>query len=270
MHEMNGLESIALLVGAGKCNANCKHCAGKFLRKYAPKKDGILDRKLIYETLNSCYNSGARRLSISSSGEPTLSPKTITNTFEIVNSLKKENKVFSDIHLYSNGIIMGENKSFCDKYLSLWKDFGLNTIYITVHDVDEENNAKIYRVKKYPNLNIILSRIHDFGLTVRANIVLSKNNIGDSKKFFYLADTLNKIGFDKIAAWPIRDEQDKLDLKLAPEEIELDEMEKLISFDESLFGKVSIYREKDHLKYKENKKLTLFPNGVLSNTWCNY
>jgi molybdenum cofactor biosynthesis enzyme MoaA len=269
MHEMSELESIALLVGKGKCNANCKHCAGKIHRQYAPKKDGILDSDLIYKTLNSCYNKGARRLSISSSGEPTISPKTITKTFEIVDCLKKENKIFSDIHLYSNGIVIGENNNFCDTYLSLWKSFGLKSVYITVHDIDEKKNAEIYGIKKYPNLNIILSRIHDFGLTARANIVLSKNNISDAQKFFYLADKLSKIGFDKIVAWSIRGEFDNLDPNLAPEKSELDKMEKLIINDKNLFGKVFIHTEKDQLKYKENKKLTLFPNGVLSNTWCS-
>jgi molybdenum cofactor biosynthesis enzyme MoaA len=268
MHEMNGLESIALLVGIGKCNTNCAHCAGKIHRQYAPKKDGMLDSDLIYNTLNSCHDAGARRLSISSSGEPTISPKTITKTFEIVDRLKKENKSFSDIHLYSNGIVIGENKDFCKDYLSLWKDFGLKSIYITVHDIDKKKNAEIYGIKKYPDLNLILSRIHYLDLTARANVILSKNNILDAQKFFYLANKLNEIGFDKIAAWSIRDEEDRLNPELSPEKRELEKIENLIAMDKNLSGKVNIHREEDQLKYKENKKLTLFPNGVLSNTWC--
>jgi hypothetical protein len=76
---------------------------------------------------------------------------------------------------------------------------------------------------------------------------------------------LENLGVDKISAWGVRDDEDKLDLVLAPNEGELDLIEDWLKVNNK---KVSLHRENSQLKYKENKKLTLFPDGTLSNTWC--
>ncbi|MDP3027449.1 MAG: hypothetical protein Q8N63_07085, partial [Nanoarchaeota archaeon] len=87
MHEIN---SLSIFVGTGQCNANCAHCAGEIYRKSAPTEDGVIDEDLIHKTLRSCYEKGARYLSISSSGEPTLSPLSVTKALKLVNECKKE------------------------------------------------------------------------------------------------------------------------------------------------------------------------------------
>jgi len=266
MHEMT-LKSLSLFVGSSRCNGNCKHCAGIVHRKYSPLEDGEVDLKLIEKTIRNCYLQGARSLSISSSGEPTLSPISLTKVFELLKKLNGKGIIFDQINLYSNGIRLGEDEDFCLKYLPLWKDCGLKTIYITVHNTNEEKNAKIYGIKKYPSLSLILSRIHEAGLFVRSNIVLSKNNIGTFIDFKNLVLELEKLGFDKISAWSIKDENDKLDKVLAPESSELTLIEKWVFDEEKNY--ITIHREQDQLLYKENKKLTLFPDGTLSNTWCN-
>jgi len=33
--------------------------------------------------------------------------------------------------------------------------------------------------------------------------------------------------------------------------------------------KIKLLREKSKVAYQSGQKLTLFPNGILSNTWCN-
>ena len=87
MHEITEkrkyLKSLSIFVGTGKCNAKCPHCAGVPLRKYAPKEDGVVDLGLIERTLIQSHKKGALYLSISSSGEPTLSPKSITKVLRL-------------------------------------------------------------------------------------------------------------------------------------------------------------------------------------------
>ncbi|MEK6809761.1 MAG: radical SAM protein, partial [Nanoarchaeota archaeon] len=99
--------SLSLFVGTGRCNANCSHCAGMPLRRYAPKKDGTIDENLVYKTIKTCYEQGARHLSISSSGEPTLSPLSVTKALELIYRCRKEDIEFSPLNLYSNGIRIG-------------------------------------------------------------------------------------------------------------------------------------------------------------------
>jgi MoaA/NifB/PqqE/SkfB family radical SAM enzyme len=259
------LESLSLFVGTGKCNAHCLHCAGKVHRRYAPIEDGIIDERLIRKTLEECYEKGARSLSISSSGEPTLSPLSVTKALEIVNEYAEKGKVYSPINLYSNGIRIGEDKEFCDNYLNLWRTLGLNWIYITVHSVDEMENARCYGIDRYPKLETVIERIHNSGLKMRANLVLSKETINSFGKFVYTIERLREVGADKIAAWCIRNNEDKVDAELSPERVELEKMEQYSSGKEYL----RILTEKHRDIYTEGRKLTLFPDGTLSNTWCN-
>ncbi|MGV8086762.1 MAG: radical SAM protein [Candidatus Woesearchaeota archaeon] len=265
---MTKLNSLSLFVGTGKCNANCKHCAGIPLRKYAPKEDGIIDEKLISKTITECYNNGARYLSISSSGEPTLSPIAVTKTLKLIDNYKNDGIKFNPINLYSNGIRIGKDKEFCDTYLPLWKNLGLTTLYITIHDINENDNAKIYGIENYPSIKTIVSRLHDNYLLMRANIVLSKRTISTLEEFVNTTNYLKNIGVDSISAWPIRDINDKIDLELSPLETELDKIESWID-NSNLKNNVKLLRENSKIAYTSGQKLTLFPDGTLSNTWCN-
>lgn len=269
VEQKNKLNSLSLFVGTSECNGKCAHCAGIPLRKYAPKIDGIIDEELISRTIKECYSNGARYLSISSSGEPTLSPIAVTKTLTLIDNYKHEGIAFSPINLYSNGIRIGNDKEFCDEYLPLWKTLGLTTLYITVHNIDEKENAKIYGIKEYPSLKLIMSRIHDNNLLIRANLVLSKNTIDTAEKFIDTVTYLKNIGANSISAWPIRDQNDKVDLELSPLEIELDKIDNWILSNPDSKNKIKLLRENSKIAYTSGQKLTLFPNGILSNTWCN-
>jgi MoaA/NifB/PqqE/SkfB family radical SAM enzyme len=264
------ITSIALLIGRGACNARCQHCAGAIHRSGAPKKDGVIDEELIETVLRKCYLKGARSLSISSGGEPTLSPKSVTKTLKIASDLRKEGMVYSSIHLYSNGIRIGEDKKFASQYLPLWRNLGLRTIYITVHDVDPVKNAKIYGVKKYPNLEVIVKRAHFVGIAVRANLVFSKYSICTLESFSSAVVALYKMGFDAVSGWSIRDpNHDQVDQLKAPDKEELEKMAAWAITNSKIYNMpIKVLLEEDHLPYKNGWKLTLFPDGALSNAWC--
>ncbi|MBU0958755.1 MAG: radical SAM protein [Nanoarchaeota archaeon] len=216
--------SVSALMGNGACNAHCDFCAGKIHRRYSPKKDGDLDEELVKKTLTDCYYAGARSLSLTSSGEPTLSPVSVSRVLEIVHDLSFRGLDFPKINLYSNGIRIGQDEEFCQTYLGLWKRLGLTSVYITVHDLDERRNAEIYRINKYPSLQTVFDNIHGADLSVRSNIVLSKKNIGDFKRFKEMVEGLFDLGSDFISAWPIRDDNDEVNLDLAPNKEELTRM----------------------------------------------
>lgn len=260
MHEVN---SLAIFVGTGKCNACCSHCAGEIHRKYAPKNDGVINEDLIYRTIRDCYMKGARYLSLTSSGEPTLSPLSVTKVLGLAHKLKEEGMGYSNIHLYSNGIQIGKSKSFSSHYLPKWKEYGLDSIYTTIHDTNEKRNAEIYGIKNYPRLELVLSRIHDAGLLMRANLVLTKKTIGTLEKLISTVGSLKHLGVDNISAWPVRGTDDKLDLILSPSNEELDKMSEWAEG-----NGVRLLRENSRIVYETGKKLTLFPDGTLSNTWC--
>lgn len=258
------MKSLAFIVGTGKCNAKCSHCAGKIHRKNAPEKDGIITDELFRKTIRETWEAGAEYLSLSSSGEPTLSPIAVTKTLEVVAELAGDGFEFNPINLYSNGIKIGEDEAFCKQYLPLWKTLGLTHIYVTVHNIDNAKNAKGYGIKKYPPLELICSRIHGAGLFMRANVVLTKKNISTIDKFIDTVEYLRGIGADAVSAWPVRTMDDDLNTKLAPCEKELDEMEAWAKGSNDFTVRVLRSRK----VYQVGDKLTLFQNGILSNTWC--
>ena len=266
---MNKINSLGLFVGTGQCNARCKHCAGVIHRKYAPKQDGVIDTDLIYKTVKNCYERGARSISLTSSGEPTLSPLAVTKTLELICNMREEDVKYEWINLYSNGIQIGKDKEFSCKYLRQWHNLGLQTVYITVHNLDEEKNAEVYGIRAYPSLREVVSRVHDAELLARANIVLSRDNIGTYEKYISMVKGLREIGFNHISAWPIRNSEDKMDSGLAPLEEELDKMENWTQEQETSGYRLRILRENSRRAYQTGQKLTLFPDGTLSSSWCN-
>lgn len=258
------ITSLSILVGSRYCNANCKHCAGKIYRKNAPKKDTV-NIKLIEKTLRDSYKHGARYLSISSTGEPTLSPLSITKVLKLANKLKHEGIKFSPINLYSNGIKIGNSKLFSDYYLPLWKSLGLTRLYITIYNLDPEKNAKVYNINSYPEIKKIISRIHSAGLLMRANLILSKKTINTTKQFVQTISALKKLGIDMISAWPIKDKHDNISKTLSPSKKELKKMQNWLIKNPDKTIKL-LLEENNILR---TKKLTLFPDGSLSDRWCN-
>lgn len=259
------MKSLSIFVGTGECNAKCGHCAGVQHRKNAPLHDGEIDMPLIKRTMRECYEKGARSLSISSSGEPTLSPESVTSALVIVASLRIwDNMVYKPVNLYTNGIRIGEDVNFCKKYLGQWQRYGLTTMYVTVHSTDPTENAKMYGVKSYPGIDLIIDRLHVYGLKMQANLVLNKNAIGTFERFVDTVNALRMLGADSVAAWCLRDAHDNVDPRLAPDKWDLDAMERWAKADPY---DVVVYREEKR-GYLEGEKLTLFPDGTLSNSWC--
>jgi molybdenum cofactor biosynthesis enzyme MoaA len=266
---MYEVKSLGIVVGTGKCNANCAHCAGVPLRKYAPKKDGEIDSRKIYQTIKNCYEMGARAISLTGSGEPTLSPVSVTKVLKLIRELNYEGIVFPKINLYSNGIRIGEEKEFCDEYLSLWREFGLRNIQLTVHSADEKENARLYGVKNYPPLKKIVERIHCADLTIRANLVIGKKLINSLDKFAYTVSTLSDLPVDAISSWQVRGMDDKIDLEESLSEVEIGKIRDWIKQNQSFKCPVRFLGEENQTKYETGEKLTLFQNGKLSNSWCN-
>jgi MoaA/NifB/PqqE/SkfB family radical SAM enzyme len=192
--------SVSALVGNGACNANCSFCAGKYLR---PEADSS---KLYDKNFEAAIKLSARyggwSLSLTSSGEPTCDPNSLTKALEIYQKCAREGAYFPNVNLFTNGILFGDRK-FCKKYLDTWRELGLNNIAISIHEVEEERQAKIYGVESYPKFEKIVNNIQEHGLGVRGTLLLRKGGIEDSKKYEHAIKTLVKKRIDNITSWPV-------------------------------------------------------------------
>ncbi len=192
--------SVSALVGNGDCNANCSFCAGKYLRPQA-KENKLYDKNL-EAAIKLSARYGGWSLSLTSSGEVTVDPDALTKALEIYQKCAQQGAYFPNVNLFTNGILFGDD-NFCKKYLDLWRNLGLNNIALSIHDVDEKKQAGIYGVKNYPNFEKIKSNVEQYGLGLRATLLLRKGGIEDEQKYEKAIKTLLRKGIDNITSWPI-------------------------------------------------------------------
>jgi len=192
--------SVSALIGDGSCNANCEFCAGKYLRPQA-NEDG-----LYYRNLESAIKLSARyggwSLSLTSSGEPTCNPDSITKALEVYKKCADQGAFFPNVNLFTNGLLFGD-KDFCKGYLPKWKELGLTNVAVSIHDVDEEKQAKIYGLDSYPQLEEIANNVQEQGVGVRGTLLLRKGGVDNAQTYSDAVHQLIKKGFDNLTSWPV-------------------------------------------------------------------
>lgn len=192
--------SVSALVGNGACNANCNFCAGKYLRPDARENE------IYYKNLESAIKLSARyggwSLSFTSAGEPTVDTKALTRAFEVYDKCAKEGAYFPNVNLFTNGINFGD-KDFCREYLPNWKNLGLTNVAISIHGIDERDQAEAYGVDSYPNLETLVENIEGHGVGVRGTLLLRKGVVDNSKAYESAVHNLIDKGITNITSWPV-------------------------------------------------------------------
>lgn len=192
--------SVSALVGNGKCNANCSFCAGKYLRPQA--NENQLYHKNLEAAIKLSARYGGWSLSLTSSGEPTCDPNALTRALETYKKCAKEGAYFPNVNLFTNGIDFGD-REFCKTYLPIWKGLGLTNIALSVHSVDEKEQAAAYNISTYPKIETIVENIEREGVGVRATLLLRKNGVDKSSNYKNAVHTLIDKGIDNISSWPV-------------------------------------------------------------------
>jgi len=192
--------SVSALVGNGSCNANCEFCAGKYLRPQA--NEDALYHKNLEAAIKLSARYGGWSLSLTSSGEPTCDPDALTRALKTYQKCAEQGAYFPNVNLFTNGIDFG-SPEFCKSYLGTWKQLGLTNVALSVHSVDEKEQAKIYGLSSYPKLETIAENIREQGVGVRATLLLRKNGVDNSRKYHESVDSLISKGIDNITSWPV-------------------------------------------------------------------
>jgi len=195
--------SVSALVGNGACNANCDFCAGKYLRPQAKEsRESALYHKNLEAAIKLSARYGGWSLSLTSSGEPTCDPGSLTKALEVYQKCAKEGAYFPNVNLFTNGILFADDE-FCNTYLPGWKKLGLTNIAVSIHSVDEKEQAQAYNLKTYPALEKIVDNIEKLGLGVRTTLLLRKDGVDTAKKYEMAVGKLIEKGIDNITSWPI-------------------------------------------------------------------
>lgn len=197
--------SVSILVGSEACNANCRHCGGRYLRKNAlPGHEGTIKGLKSALALSSKYGGWA--ISFTGSGEPTLSPDAITKTLREIHNLEYRGIVFPFMNLFTNGIELVNNPDMRDHYLPLWKKLGLTAVAISIHDVDYDKNREAYNVggeANFPRLEEIVQVVKNAGLVPRVTLLLNKGYCDNAEDYRRNLDALKAMGVHMVTSWPL-------------------------------------------------------------------
>ena len=192
--------SVSALVGSNLCNANCSFCTAKELRS-----DAVTNNQMpitFKPALMLCSRYGGWSLSLTGSGEPTCSPYAVTNALRDYKEVACNGAYFPNVNLFTNGILLADD-NFCETYLPRWKALGLTAIAVSVHDTNEEFQAKAYGIKSYPSFGKIFNNIKKYKLQCRATVLLRKGAIDNAAKYQTAITTLQNFGVNNVTSWPI-------------------------------------------------------------------
>lgn len=193
--------SVSALVGAGICNGNCAFCAGKSLRKQANTTDLYLRNLEAAIKLSARY--GGWSLSLTSSGEPTCSPEDVTTALRVYDKCAKQGAFFPNVNLFTNGILFGD-KDFCKKWLPIWKELGLTNVALSIHSTDNKRQAEAYGLNSYPSFKHIRCNIENYGIGLRATLLLRKGEVDNAKTYQdSIIELTTNLGYNNITSWPV-------------------------------------------------------------------
>jgi hypothetical protein len=193
--------SVSALVGNGACNGGCDFCAGEYLREQA-RNESPLHMKNFESAIRLSARYGGWSLSLTGSGEPTCDPEAVTRALEVYQKCASDGAYFPNVNLFTNGIKFAD-KGFCKSYLPRWRELGLTNVALSIHAVNEAEQAKAYNLKSYPPLELLVKQIREHKVGVRGTLLLRKNGVDNSSKYERAVNTLIKKGFDNLTSWPV-------------------------------------------------------------------
>lgn len=197
--------SVSALVGTGACNGNCSFCAGKYLRPQATFATYKNYTKNLEAAIKLCARYGGWSLSLTSSGEPTMSPGAVEDALRIYSKCADQGAYLPNVNLFTNGILFGDDE-FCEQWLAKWRRHGLTNVAVSIHSVNPDEQAAAYGLKpdKYPSYYKIFENIRKYGLGVRCTLLLQKGLVDSAAKYAQSVRTLiDQYGIDNITSWPV-------------------------------------------------------------------
>ena len=193
--------SVSALVGTGACNANCDFCAAKDLRPDAEECNPNFDKNL-EAAIKLSARYGGWSLSLTSAGEPTVSPQAVTRAMQIYYKCALQGAYFPNVNLFTNGIKLADPE-FCERWLPDWKTLGMTNIAVSIHSLDKIGQAKAYGIREYPPFYKVFEGIRRHNLGVRVTLLLRNHDIDNADRFAKALEMLRCHGIDNVTAWPV-------------------------------------------------------------------
>jgi MoaA/NifB/PqqE/SkfB family radical SAM enzyme len=163
------IQTLSILCGTTACNARCPFCVSKMTHDGGMKAKPIRTNWRNFETAcQLAERAGVTTAMITGKGEPTLWPNLV---LEYISRLRGR---FPLIELQTNGLPLHDLDT--EEFIRVMG--GLTTVAISVVHWDDEVNREVYCPgREYPSLTSLIDRLHDIGVSVRLNCVMTKGRV---------------------------------------------------------------------------------------------
>jgi MoaA/NifB/PqqE/SkfB family radical SAM enzyme len=197
--------SVSALIGNGKCNANCNFCAAKSLKKDAYLYDSPNFWRSYESAIKLSARYGGWSLSLTSTGEPTVDPNSVTKALQIYSKCAQEGAYMPFVNLFTNGIKLCDS-TFCKTYLPEWQKLGLTNVAVSIHHPEYSVQRQVYGLPQdLYHFEDIIKNVKEYGngIGVRATLLLQRGYIEDARSYESAIKHLIYMGYNNITSWPI-------------------------------------------------------------------
>lgn len=177
--------TFSIVVGSRACDGACPFCISRITGYEELPTRNKINKIRLGKAARLAIMRSATTVLFTGKGEPTLYPDEIT---EYLKELVRFE--FPLIELQTNALQIGDIAAtqpdsrwlakgpLTLRHLSDWLALGLNTIAISVVDIDQEHNARTYR-DPYPDLATTIDFLHQIGFSVRLCFMMQKDMVDD-------------------------------------------------------------------------------------------
>lgn len=202
------IQTFSIVTGTAACNAKCPFCVSRMTGLEEYRKPIPTNWRNFDIACRLAIQAGATTAMLTGKGEPTLWPNLI------IEYLEKLNNRFPIIELQTNGIRIADS-SITDETLLKWYELGLTTIAISVCHYDPKRNKEIYLPHKeeYPDLSLLIDKLHKFGFTVRLVTVMLNTYIDSLQEAQKMINFARANAVEQLTLLPVNNPEDTQDEK---------------------------------------------------------
>ncbi len=204
------IQTFSIVIGTKACDAHCNFCVSHTTGFSELPKNRSINVPRFLKAVQLAKMSGCTTVLFTGKGEPTLYPAEISQYLDKMIEGRFRSTVnvssFPLIELQTNGIRIGNGEISVDT-LTTWRELNLNTIGLSVVDVENEQNKKIYlhhRNDEYPDLAKTVDIINNAGFSTRLCLMMHKGIVDSPEKLQNAIEWAKSHGVAQMTVRPIR------------------------------------------------------------------
>jgi molybdenum cofactor biosynthesis enzyme MoaA len=199
------IQTFSIVAGTRACDAHCPFCVSKMTGfDELPHTRGINERNFRKAALLA-ERAGTTTVLFTGKGEPTLYPEEISTYLRLLQDrsfpLKElQTNALAIGHLARDGVAKG---NLDRRYLEDWYRLGLDTIAISVVDINADANRQVY-TDDYPDLSKTIDLLHDCGFSLRLCVMMQQGFVGTPERVAEVIDFCRDHKVEQLTVRPIR------------------------------------------------------------------